>query len=85
MKRNGDKHFQNLPTGVSEPSFSLNTISVCPSIRNLGGRFARADSNTKHIAKISPNPQHSQISRCPFSLTLQVQLPVRDLSIVSYL
>lgn len=29
-----------LPAGVSKPSFSLKTISVCPSIINFGGRFA---------------------------------------------
>jgi len=68
---------------VAAPSFSLNTISVCPSIRNLGGRFPRTASATKHIANRSPNLQHSQISLRPFSLTLQVQLLVRDLSIFS--
>jgi len=28
-----------LPSGVSGPSFNLRTISVCPSMRNLGGLF----------------------------------------------
>ena len=74
----------DLPTGVASPSLSLNTISVCPSIRNLGGRFPRTASATKHIANRSPNLQHSQISPRPFNLTLQVQLLVRDLSIFYY-
>jgi len=71
----------DLPTGVASPSFSLNTISVCPSIKNLGGRFPRTAPVTKHITNRSPNLQHSQIRPRPFSLTLQVQLLVRGLSI----
>lgn len=35
---------QILPTGVSTPSFSLKTISVWPSIRNLGGLFPLTDA-----------------------------------------
>lgn len=40
----------NLPTGVSGPSFSLTTISDCPSMRNRGGRFA-VTACEKHAAK----------------------------------
>lgn len=39
-----------LPTGVSGPSFSLNTICVCPpSIKNFGGLF-RAPETGRHIS-----------------------------------
>ena len=79
--RSNKHQIRDLPTGVASPSLSLNTISVCPSIRNLGGRFPRTASATKHIANRSPNLQHSQTRLRPFSLTLQVQLLVRDFSI----
>jgi len=44
----------SLPIGVSGPSFNLRTISVCPSMRNLGGLFLAEQYVNKY-----PNMKYS--------------------------
>lgn len=49
-------HLLFLPIGVSDPSFSLRTISVCPSMRNLGGLFLAEQYVNKY-----PNMKYNSI------------------------
>jgi len=45
-----------LPIGVSDSSFNLRTISVCPSMRNLGGLFLAEQYVNKY-----PNIKYNSI------------------------
>lgn len=79
----------DLPTGVSLPSFSLKTISVWPLIKNLGGLLHCTEPIT-HIKNTHTSVNRSDIclnrtfTKCPLNVRTFLFVICRSVSMFCY-